>query len=505
MHLLGQVILEENARETRKDVIGQLREFKRVQQLKKEAEAKGSAIYKEEPSKNVASPKKEATKPVAQPNDVPNLSKGQKKKQRQKQKKQAGAGGTSFYDQIPALCELRKEYLRVTNAACTSVYATNDFVYVGDSKGFLTKISIARQEIDAKLGYMHKEGILAINVTEEGDYVFTADADGSLKQSDSETGELESNFGKLGEAEIICIEILDDHLFIADMNGNMKQISLEERTITKNYGKIHRNSIWGTKATRDGTDQLFTCDGYGYVHQYDINKQKLVKNYGFVHDAGLRSLEMSWDSQYFYTLDKDGITKQWSIADKKVMKATPKHFEDEIYATATSPKYLFVSDMSGAMKMFDAENLEMVKDFGKAHEGTITGMSVSPNGKLLFTCDNGGNVYQWRINDEWDPSTVVIKKPAEIQVEKLDPVQPKKSINTTVKPKVESQKGKVADTSATNSAEFEKHKKIIARTNVDINVVNDKVNAVEMKITDMSNKMNVMELKIDKLISTLVK
>jgi len=525
MHLLGQVILEEKNKETRGDILGQLKEFKRLQALKKGAVEKQDAQTKQqktvEPTKKEVIVTKETPKPAQ--TGVP-LTKGQKKSLKRKAKKAETQSPekTEIYtesvnskvvpDVIPEFCTLKKDYGRVTRASCTSIHCTGDSVYVGDSKGFLTKLSIASQAVDAKLGYVHKEGILGINTTADGEFVFCGDAEGNLKQVVNDTGECERDFKKIAEAELKCIEVEGDNLFIADMVGNLKHLSIGEKTIVNNYGRIHRNAVWGMKVTRDGTDMLFTCDGYGYLHQYNLKKQKLEKNYGFVHDSGLRALEMSWDSKYLFTMDRTGIIKQWSIADKKVIKETTPQFVDEIYATACSPKYLFVSDMTGAMKMFDIETLELVKDFEKAHDGSVTGMSITPNGQNLFTCDNNGLVYQWRINDNWTKKMASKKNQQakkEIEVEVLSP---RKASVTNVAPTAERKNSNVApkierqnSNAGLDSAELERHKKITARTNRDIDLINDKVNAVEMKVTDMSNKMNVMELKIDKLISCIIK
>ena len=94
---------------------------------------------------------------------------------------------------------------------------------------------------------------------------------------------------------------------------------------------------------------------------------------------------------------------------------------------------------------------------------------------------------------------VEVLSPRKASVTNVAPTAERK--NSNVAPKIERQNSNAG----LDSAELERHKKITARTNRDIDLINDKVNAVEMKVTDMSNKMNVMELKIDKLISTLIK
>merc|ERR1711976_731286 len=91
----------------------------------------------------------------------------------------------------------------------------------------------------------------------------------------------------------------------------------------------------------------------------------------------------------------------WSTKDKVVVKDFGKVCDDENLSIVTSPKFLFVTNIQGNMKQFNIESKEMVKDFGCIHKGFILAISVTPDGKNLFTSDDFGNFKQFRINDEW--------------------------------------------------------------------------------------------------------
>jgi len=51
MHIIGEIMLQEKNKEIRSDVLGQLKEFKRQQQLKKAAEAKALETPSQPPAK----------------------------------------------------------------------------------------------------------------------------------------------------------------------------------------------------------------------------------------------------------------------------------------------------------------------------------------------------------------------------------------------------------------------------------------------------------------------
>lgn len=60
---------------------------------------------------------------------------------------------------------------------------------------------------------------------------------------------------------------------------------------------------------------------------------------------------------------------------------------------------LFTGDSKGNLKMWTVTPGKMVKDFGPAHEKTITYLHLTVDGNTLFSGDEFGHFKQWCVND----------------------------------------------------------------------------------------------------------
>lgn len=481
MHIIGEIMLQEKNKEIRSDVLGQLMEFKKLQKLKKEQEAKGINV---DETKSFTKPKAEemaTSKPMATQDVQASVT--------------TVTTLSEDIDTAPLLCDFRKEYPKIIDKQITAIKATEKYVFLGDNLGFSRKLSISNQVLCQGHGYIHNDSIFCYETSDCGQWVFTSDGEGMLKQWNVDTMELVKNYGRLMDCEIKDIAISGDNVFVGDMYGNLKQISIKEEKVIKDYGKVHKSGIWSVRCTRDG-EFLFTTDGYGYLQQWSINNQNCVKNFGYIHDAGIRKIDVSWDSKYLFTADRIGGLKQWDIKTKTEVKDYGKIYDCEILSIKCSSKFLFVSSVKGGMKQYNIETKELVQDFGRIHEGSIHSITVSPNAKWLFTSDDKGNMKQFRINDEY-----IMKKKVSV-FEEIEEIPKKKSIANKV-----IEQNKVSDVTSIDSKQnFVEEKVVVVDKvvpNVDSNVVSavkSKVNILERKVDKMEEKMIAMEKKIDAIL-----
>ena len=74
------------------------------------------------------------------------------------------------------------------------------------------------------------------------------------------------------------------YLFTADEGGNLKQFSLNDLKLVKDYGKVSKGHIWRMGVTAD--DQyLLVSDWNGFLKQFCVKERSLFKDYGKIHDS----------------------------------------------------------------------------------------------------------------------------------------------------------------------------------------------------------------------------
>ena len=60
---------------------------------------------------------------------------------------------------------------------------------------------------------------------------------------------------------------------------------------------------------------------------------------------------------------------------------------------------LLVGDSTGHLKLISLIDGEVIKDFGRAHDGCITGIMIPVDQKLFFTSSENGVLKQWNYED----------------------------------------------------------------------------------------------------------
>ena len=78
-----------------------------------------------------------------------------------------------------------------------------------------------------------------------------------------------------------------NYLFTGDICGILKQYFAENLELFKNYGQIHPSGITAISCTYH-SNFLFSCDARGHLKQYNIETQKLHKDYKSITDSDLR-------------------------------------------------------------------------------------------------------------------------------------------------------------------------------------------------------------------------
>jgi WD40 repeat protein len=116
-------------------------------------------------------------------------------------------------------------------------------------------------------------------------------------------------------------------LFASDEGGNLTQFDIETARLVKNFGKVHEGGINSMALTKNN-EFLFTADKYGNLKQFSVPDSTLVNDLPKIHKAiiysigkfqcNLKSLVTTWDDEFLFTSDSDGVLKQWYVNEKRV-------------------------------------------------------------------------------------------------------------------------------------------------------------------------------------------
>jgi WD40 repeat protein len=315
-----------------------------------------------------------------------------------------------------------KELFRMVGSIyCTRTSYDNESIYVGGASGVLKKISIKDCALVEDLGQIHTGAIFSFCISANGEWLFTSDSKGEIKQFSLNKDSYHEHIGdcvdigdckdiyddkekkKAHISDIRAMECTGDSEFIfsADKNGFLKQWSTEDLSLLENYGKVTSNMIYTLSITAD-SEWLFLADETGLLLQFDIKSRILEKDYGRIHSGEIYSIACSPDNQHLFTSDNKGNVKQWAIREQTLVYNFGDVHDGICYSICCSPdgNYIFTSDSRGEIKQFSVMQQKILKNFGFVHSYPIYSMTCTDDSKLLITSDIRGNVKQFSIKEK---------------------------------------------------------------------------------------------------------
>ena len=146
-----------------------------------------------------------------------------------------------------------KELFRMVGSIyCTRCSYDNESIYVGGANGVLKKISIKECALVEDLGQIHRGAIFSFCMSPNGEWLFTSDSKGEIKQfslnKDSyhehigDCVDVDADLEKAHDCDIRAMECTGDSesFFSADKSGVLKQWSTEDLSLLEDYGKSDR-------------------------------------------------------------------------------------------------------------------------------------------------------------------------------------------------------------------------------------------------------------------------
>ena len=139
---------------------------------------------------------------------------------------------------------------------------------------------------------------------------------------------------------------------------------------------------------------IITGDSFGRIKETSLTTGKEVCTYQKIHIGTVQCSVVTPDYQKQFTGGSDGKILEWDLSQKKLHQDWGKC--DSGIVCMLMDKNAKVLITGGLyLKVWNIENQELIKDYGKVHEGWIRSMAITSNGEKLFTADDEGVMKQW--------------------------------------------------------------------------------------------------------------
>lgn len=209
-----------------------------------------------------------------------------------------------------------------------------------------------------------------------------------------------------------CCSANNKYMYMAGQNGILKQISLEELAQSNDYGSVHKGTINAMITTSDNK-YLFTGDSKGEIKRFAIGPKLYMSEAVTVtreneedgsinplaHDYEIKCLAVTEDSEYQFSIDKEGELRQWNIYDMSLENDYGDISEGVTYSLCCSPnnKFQFTSDDLGYIKQFEILANDIVRTITNTHEGEVYAICISRDTQYIFSTDSKGTLKQWNV------------------------------------------------------------------------------------------------------------
>jgi WD40 repeat protein/uncharacterized protein YegL len=170
---------------------------------------------------------------------------------------------------------------------------------------------------------------------------------------------------------------------------------------------------WAPRSTMiqykpDGSKLLISRDNT--LEILDAFTDQLVRSYGIADKLGVYDITFSPNGNNIISVGGDSLLKVWDTDSASLLKAIQTHHNGGISAVAYSPdgRFIATSAVSGAVsswtplhrtiKIWDANTGNQIKMFDDLSGGTC--LAYSPDGYRLAVCNKSGMVKIWDVNKD---------------------------------------------------------------------------------------------------------
>lgn len=190
----------------------------------------------------------------------------------------------------------------------------------------------------------------------------------------------------LNETEICTLIASMDNktFFTGDSEGSIKQYDTRKKRLIKDYGKVHQRAV-KILCSNSLFNILLSGDIKGDIAFINTRTEEIIKTYKKAHDFPITSMVVTSSLDCFISSDCSGNIKFWSFvkeinkndeiafSDIQLISTFPNHNGNGIYMLSLSlnGKYLFSTDYQGICKCWLVKDRSILWDFGKIHNSSF--------------------------------------------------------------------------------------------------------------------------------------
>ena len=219
-------------------------------------------------------------------------------------------------------------YEKIFETGIFKICNSNDsrYLYACNMGGQIKQIKIHKDgtlSLKATYDCENKGVIKSIIVNNKGNYLFSCDSFGNVKQWSTKSCKLYKDWGEIHDEAItsMAVSLDDNYQFTGDSSGNLSIWDIKSNFSIENLQDYHNFSITNIVLTRDG-EFVYTCDDDGYAKKLCLGKNNefgCCYNFGKIHDGLISTANVSLNDNSFFTGDANGIVKQWSVKTGKLI------------------------------------------------------------------------------------------------------------------------------------------------------------------------------------------
>ena len=271
-----------------------------------------------------------------------------------------------------------------------------------DVSGAVTQTSAARQvepprQRDIALTPRqldgHPGGTTAVAFTDDGRWIVTAGADGTLRVWDAANGSVQRSI-QLGASKVTALAVFGQHALTGHEDGNVQLWSLARGD---RFGQFRRNqaSIWSVAFMGEPT--RFLAAGHDWaVSVWDTRTENAPVIAIDAHESAVQAAAYT-PVGYLASGGADRLVKLWDAVSGDAIRTYRGH-RDFVSAVAFSPDGAMLASASrdGHVKVWSTASRRLYRTLTRG-AGQVGALAFSPAGDLLAAACADGKVRVWNV------------------------------------------------------------------------------------------------------------
>ena len=254
-----------------------------------------------------------------------------------------------------------------------------------------------------RIYYGHREGIMSISISPNGDILASGSRDGTIILWDLETGNPigEPMFGNDSSVWVMDLDFSPNGKLLASgySSGSMIIWDIEHGFMITEQYMLHTDAVREITFNPDGS--ILTSGGDdGNIFFWDVISDNPIGN-PIQTSSQIKSISYSSDGKLLASGDSEGNISIWDTQKRQLIITSSSDGSDGgINCVSFSPdgKLVASGGYDEVIIIWDVEKLKPLKTISSKGHGTIYSLAFSPDGELLASGNKDGTVIRWDID-----------------------------------------------------------------------------------------------------------